>query len=35
VFLTVGLVNALMTAYIFWVAPEYWQRFMRLVGRRL
>jgi hypothetical protein len=31
VFLAVGLANALMTAYIFWVAPEYWQRFRLLL----
>jgi MFS family permease len=35
VFLAVGLANALMTAYIFLVAPEYWQRFKRLLGLRL
>ena len=31
VFLVVGLANALMTAYIFWVAPEYWLRFKLLL----
>jgi MFS family permease len=35
VFLVVGLANALMTAYIFWVVPEYWQRFKRLLGLRV
>ena len=35
VFLAVGLANALMTAYIFLVAPEYWQRFKWLLGWRV
>ncbi len=35
VFLAVGLANALMTAYLFLVAPEYWQRFKLLLGLRV
>jgi hypothetical protein len=35
VFLAVGLANAMVTAYIFWVAPAYWQRFKLLFGWRL
>jgi hypothetical protein len=35
VFLVVGLANALMTAYIFWVVPEYWKRFKLLLGWRI
>jgi MFS family permease len=34
VFLAVGLANALMTAWLFWVAPEYGQRFKSLLGGR-
>ena len=35
VFLAVGLANALMTASIFLVAPEYWHRFKLLFGLRV
>jgi MFS family permease len=32
VLLSVGLANALMTAYVFFTQPEYWQRFRVLLG---
>lgn len=34
IFLLVGIANALFTGYIFWITPEYIQRFKIIIGRQ-